>query len=43
MGVRELVGDAKGVAASEKVKNHCSIRLGLNSSVSFSCFGLVEF
>ena len=24
MGVRELVGDAKKVPASEKVKNHCS-------------------
>ena len=24
MGVRELVGDANGVPASEKVKKHCS-------------------
>ena len=24
MGVRELIGDSKGVPASEKVKNHCS-------------------
>ena len=23
MGVRELVGDSKGVPASEKVKDHC--------------------
>ena len=26
MGVRELVGDANGVPASEKVKKHCSRR-----------------
>ena len=24
MGVRELVGDSKGVPANEKVKNHCT-------------------
>ena len=41
MGVRELVGDANGVPASEKVKKHCSMvltALGLGLGWVSSCY-----